>query len=406
MSFHPLSALTQQQCVKAAKRALRAQQLATLKKWAKQSPTTLESESHRLCMCLHAFLCGRYGLPPISSSAVSTPFVGSKNGGEPRLDRLSPTSGSLQCVMKDSSHSGRDHILFLCSYLPLFFEANLQLLLQQFLRPYDPDDSIFAGREDCASHHRRVCVMVPVIVQPYPKKAKADRTEHRRQDQLTDADGYREHHYPTNTASARLQSAMLFVEVHDLRDLETSFEPTGPYQIRELKADILATLFHRRGQPAQAVTLPQPSTPPRRVIACAEWEELFPEHLPPPCLVRRPCSEATADMGGDEGSNPTAGLHSPSSMVVCVPGVCFSISGARLGKGGGFYDRFLHYHQHLAASTGAALGYEAHPNRVEKPELLVVGIAFEEQLVDHHAVPVAAQQDVHMDLLATPRACL
>jgi 5-formyltetrahydrofolate cyclo-ligase len=62
-----------------------------------------------------------------------------------------------------------------------------------------------------------------------------------------------------------------------------------------------------------------------------------------------------------------------------VPGLAFSPIGARLGFGGGFYDRFL---------------------ATARPDALLIGIAFEWQIC--HAVPIE-DHDVCMTHIVTPR---
>jgi 5-formyltetrahydrofolate cyclo-ligase len=66
--------------------------------------------------------------------------------------------------------------------------------------------------------------------------------------------------------------------------------------------------------------------------------------------------------------------------LVLVPGVAFDLSGHRLGRGKGYYDRLLQ------SFTG---------NKI--------GIAFEEQIIG--AVP-AGKDDVKMDLILTPTRCV
>ncbi len=63
--------------------------------------------------------------------------------------------------------------------------------------------------------------------------------------------------------------------------------------------------------------------------------------------------------------------------IVLVPGMAFDRSGRRVGRGGGFYDRFL-----------------ARPDRRAK----LVGVAFEAQVMDR--VPTGAR-DIAVDFLAT-----
>lgn len=76
---------------------------------------------------------------------------------------------------------------------------------------------------------------------------------------------------------------------------------------------------------------------------------------------------------------PRAGdLSSPRSIdLIFVPGLAFDRRGGRLGRGKGYYDRYL---------------------KTLRPEALKVGLAFSEQLIAE--VP-CNEDDVNMDLLIT-----
>jgi len=65
--------------------------------------------------------------------------------------------------------------------------------------------------------------------------------------------------------------------------------------------------------------------------------------------------------------------------LVVVPGVAFDAQGNRLGRGGGYYDRFL---KRLATSTAT------------------IGLAFDQQIVDE--VPVD-ERDIRVDMVVTDR---
>lgn len=76
-------------------------------------------------------------------------------------------------------------------------------------------------------------------------------------------------------------------------------------------------------------------------------------------------------------------LEPPYSEVTpswfLVPGVAFSVSGARLGRGKGFYDRYF-----------------------SKNDGLKIGLAWSEQVLDE--IPVEAH-DSHMDFIITEKFC-
>ncbi len=71
--------------------------------------------------------------------------------------------------------------------------------------------------------------------------------------------------------------------------------------------------------------------------------------------------------------------HEISPSWILVPGVGFDLKGARLGRGKGFYDRFL----------------KSHP-------ALTVGIGWSEQIEDK--IPVESH-DYHMDYIITENFC-
>lgn len=72
----------------------------------------------------------------------------------------------------------------------------------------------------------------------------------------------------------------------------------------------------------------------------------------------------------------------PESLdVVIVPGLAFDSVGGRLGRGGGFYDRFL---------------------ALARPPVSI-GVAFEEQIVDH--IPLEPH-DQQLSAIATPKGLL
>lgn len=78
-----------------------------------------------------------------------------------------------------------------------------------------------------------------------------------------------------------------------------------------------------------------------------------------------------------------AWLEPPYSLVepswLLIPGVGFDLNGARLGRGKGFYDRYL-----------------------ETRDVVKIGLAWSEQLVNK--IPVE-QHDAHMDYIITESFC-
>jgi 5-formyltetrahydrofolate cyclo-ligase len=101
-----------------------------------------------------------------------------------------------------------------------------------------------------------------------------------------------------------------------------------------------------------------------------------------------PRAELLAEVNGTRA----AGGHSAAALpdLVALPGLAFDAVGGRLGRGGGYYDKFLHRLKYAAAQAG-----------VPPPPL--VGLCFREQLLDE--VPVH-DHDQDCDWLLTPDATI
>lgn len=93
---------------------------------------------------------------------------------------------------------------------------------------------------------------------------------------------------------------------------------------------------------------------------------------------------ATGD--GKQLLQPTAGQPMPLREIdlVLVPGLGFTCDGKRIGRGGGFYDRFLSSNDDAGGFFGTTLG-----------------VGFACQLVDD--LPTQPH-DIRLDLVATPNA--
>jgi 5-formyltetrahydrofolate cyclo-ligase len=76
--------------------------------------------------------------------------------------------------------------------------------------------------------------------------------------------------------------------------------------------------------------------------------------------------------------------------LLVVPGLAFDASGGRLGRGGGFYDRFLAPLAGPADESGSGA----------RPRPVICGVCFDEQVVDR--VPSVAQ-DVRVHAVVTDR---
>lgn len=157
----------------------------------------------------------------------------------------------------------------------------------------------------------------------------------------------------------RVSSALLYVPMRDARG-ETDVR-------RELDSWPLLHALVRRGV--------------RIALPGVDWEggELVPRWirgLAQGLVVRRHgVPEPPLDQGWEPAATGGLGL-------VVVPGSAFDLTGGRLGRGGGFYDRLL--------------------SRV-RPPALVVGLAYDDQVVDR--VPTA-EHDVRVGAVVTPSRIL
>lgn len=106
--------------------------------------------------------------------------------------------------------------------------------------------------------------------------------------------------------------------------------------------------------------------------------------------LREPLESAPRLFGG-QGAGPEAlgDREFAFPLLAIVPGLAFSRSGHRLGRGKGYYDRFL-----------AAL-LAAYPDR--RAEICLAGACHEFQILD--AVPTEAH-DIPVDCLLTEKGCI
>ncbi len=94
-------------------------------------------------------------------------------------------------------------------------------------------------------------------------------------------------------------------------------------------------------------------------------------------------------------------LPAEEPALVLVPGRAFDPAGRRLGRGGGYYDRFLGTLSLLRRRGRIRPGSFA--GGVATSQILLVGVAFSCQVVDE--VPTGSH-DVPVDVVATPEGLL
>ncbi|MFP4432508.1 MAG: 5-formyltetrahydrofolate cyclo-ligase [Spirochaetaceae bacterium] len=109
------------------------------------------------------------------------------------------------------------------------------------------------------------------------------------------------------------------------------------------------------------------------------------------------------DFGFREPADKAEELMLPPEepVLILVPGRAFDRAGRRLGRGGGYYDRFLGTLSLLRPRGRTHRGSSA--GGVTSSQILLVGVAFSCQVMDE--VP-AGSHDVPVDLVATPEGVL
>lgn len=110
-----------------------------------------------------------------------------------------------------------------------------------------------------------------------------------------------------------------------------------------------------------------------RLNAARDRLEIVAVHEP---AALRPGAYGILEPRGEEITNP----RDPDRLLICVPGLAFSLAGVRLGRGGGHYDRLL--------ATVA-------------PPAMAVGLAYSFQLLDE--LP-SRPHDRRLDFIVTESA--
>ncbi|KPA83910.1 putative mitochondrial hypothetical protein [Leptomonas pyrrhocoris] len=387
------------------KKALRKEHLKRLRAWATAEPAQLHAASQELCEHLGNYIQARYRplahpLPHRPTSDVQAPTIP----------------------------------LFIFAYLPLYYEADLVQLMRR-LWPMTQEQQLH--------------ILAPVVLPSPPSRASCGAAAHPERPED-----------PSAPFAEPLSRAMAFVEVMDAADLESAFAPQGRFNIREFSSALLMRWLTGRGRDTTPTTRMQSIGQTehardceaakddkgilkkdgrlRHVVLCDSYAKLFPAahaagYRPAGLLeYASECATATrrthatassvqASVPGvqrelDSGSGG-APLHLDDvSMLVLVPGVLFDVqTGRRMGKGCGYYDRFLGYHarHHLGTrpsstehptaaqceavgataqhsqsheseqSTDVALPDAAHRGHAEQrhPRWEVVAVAFDAQVV-------------------------
>jgi len=106
--------------------------------------------------------------------------------------------------------------------------------------------------------------------------------------------------------------------------------------------------------------------------------------------------------GGREIVPEQFGLDLPGDALVCVPGVAFSPAGARLGRGGGYYDRMLARLGGAVVTAGLAYSFQLLDSIPETPQDRRVNFVVTEFTV-HSTAKDGSASRLRIDRGGTPK---
>ncbi|AYU79009.1 hypothetical protein, conserved [Leishmania donovani] len=364
------------------KKVLRKEQLLRLRRWAKSEPAQVTAASQQICDHVYEYIIARYrpGATSAARGASSSSLGAAESRGAPLPAPLSPPP------------------LLVLAYLPLYFEVDPVPLMQRLWS---------------IAHEQNIHILTPVVLPETMTALLTARAAAVPAVELTPQPAsstvMSDPLPPQHPAPHTLKSAMVFVEVLNERELNTVFAPQGAYNIREFNASLLEPWLlgpSRTSTIGMPAPLHSPSTLEgvkgddeddhamlaschgrhRHMVLCDAYARLFPEphaagYRPSGLLEYRDASEdprTRLSPAVHEGATHALGSLDDVSMLVLAPGVLFDVrTGSRLGKGGGFYDRFLDYHGSVhrrrlpADSVPSRVGGQEEGNTAESVEAAV-----------------------------------
>jgi 5-formyltetrahydrofolate cyclo-ligase len=148
-----------------------------------------------------------------------------------------------------------------------------------------------------------------------------------------------------------------------IKDRLAAMDPGEALAKSRRACERLAGLEEFRRADCVMLYLPIPGEVDTTPLAHAAWEAGKTLAAPKPCPDTRHMRPVLVEARNEDLFHPALPLRSPAGRevlalkaidLIVVPGLAFDAECNRLGRGGGFYDRFLAHPQTFAATAGLA----------------------------------------------------